>query len=144
MSIFHFKVSIKSNPTVYREFQIKGENSLYDLADILLYTFGFDLDHCFGFFDKKEGNYFESKEKYELFADLDDVEPVDSKSVEKTNIKDVFKAGKEMLFLFDYGEEWLFLINCEKVLKPEGTQKYPQVLNSVGEAPAQYPDHGED
>ena len=56
------------------------------------------------------------------------------------------KAGKqEVLFLFDYGDEWHFgvtLVRTSEAVTPGVT--YPQVVASAGEAPLQYPDLEDD
>jgi hypothetical protein len=45
-----------------------------------------------------------------------------------------------MRFLFDYGDEWEFLVELVE-RKPKGPQvKLPRLLISAGKAPAQYPD----
>jgi len=84
--IYVFKVSLVSNPKIFREIEISGNASLYELADIIIYAFNFCLDHCFGFFDKLgEYSCFDSVKKYELFTDLieegEDLEPTDAVSV---------------------------------------------------------------
>ena len=45
-----------------------------------------------------------------------------------------------MLFLFDYGDEWIFHVQCLSVEDSEKGKKYPIVIESHGDAPEQYPD----
>ena len=88
-----FKVSLGSeNPyysrakeKVWRSIAALGGQSLYNFAESIVDAFGFDFDHCFGFFDNLK-DWTKSKERYELFADLEDegIEPVDSGSVKNT------------------------------------------------------------
>ena len=51
---------------------------------------------------------------HELFADMDDpdiAEWTDAKSVKRTPIAEAFPAvGHKMLFLFDYGDDWRFVV----------------------------------
>ena len=49
-----------------------------------------------------------------------------------------------MLFLFDYGDEWLFTVELIGLGRKEPKVAYPRVLKRVGEAPPQYPDLEED
>jgi hypothetical protein len=45
-----------------------------------------------------------------------------------------------MRFLFDYGDEWEFLVELVKRKPKEPKVKLPRLLISAGKAPAQYPD----
>ncbi len=43
-----------------------------------------------------------------------------------------------MLFLFDYGDEWHFIVELKVVESPKAGEKYPLVTESLGDAPPQY------
>ena len=45
-----------------------------------------------------------------------------------------------MLFVFDYGEEWRFEVELLKLGAKKPDTRYPRLLNSLGDAPEQYPD----
>jgi hypothetical protein len=45
-----------------------------------------------------------------------------------------------MLFLFDYGDEWLFRVKLTGTDKKIAKVRYPRVVTIRGEAPVQYPD----
>lgn len=50
-----------------------------------------------------------------------------------------------MIFLFDYGDMWHFVIRCETIREPKETEKrFPYGYNIKGEAFPQYPDYDED
>ena len=127
---------------IMRQIAVSGNKSLLHLARIILYAFNFDCDHCFGFYGdihKHPGR--EQTEVYEAFVDAD-VEPTNdcAKSVERTKISSVFKdAGKKMLFMFDYGQDWRFVVELKEKRDTCPEEKLPGVLKSVGEAPPSYP-----
>ncbi|MCD6189707.1 MAG: hypothetical protein J7J97_05930 [Thermococcus sp.] len=61
------------------------------------------------------------------------------RGVKRTKINQVFnKIKKKMLFLFDYGDEWHFIVELKGIKPPEENVEYPLVVKSVGEAPPQY------
>lgn len=65
------------------------------------------------------------------------------KGVVKTKIGAVFKPGKKMLFLFDYGDDWMFPVTCTG----EGEAsvfKRAKILATTGKPPVQYPDTEEE
>lgn len=121
---------------------ISGSINLYGLAEHIIDTIGFDFDHAFGFYDNLRNPY-KSSEAYTLFADMDDVESDGGLSVNRTFIEDVFKKGKKMIFLFDYGDDWQFLLNCIEVEPTQNKRKIRKVVSEKGTPPVQYPDYDE-
>jgi len=120
----------------YRVLAIPEGLTLYKLAEAMVDSFDFYFDHCFGFYDNIK-EWIDSVEGYELFADIG--EESRFKGVEKTKVKDVFdKIGKKMLFLFDYGDNWHFIVELTGFESPKEGRKYPFVVESVGNSPPQY------
>ena len=120
---------------------ILGRQNLYKFAESIVYAFEFDFDHCFGFYSNVETDYYhDSKTQYELFADLDDVEPTEAGSVKKTKVAKVWKkAGDKMTFLFDYGDGWRFLAELLEIQPEKEVWAYPVIMEKHGLAPVQYP-----
>ena len=126
----------------YRVLAIPEEFTLYRLAEAIVNSFDFYFDHCFGFYDNIK-KWIDSGEGYELFADIG--EETKHKGVERTRVRRVFdKIGKKMLFLFDYGDEWHFIVELKGVESSDNYEKYPLVAESVGYAPPQYGESEED
>jgi Plasmid pRiA4b ORF-3-like protein len=133
-----FRASLR--PKIYRDIEIAGTASLYTLAQVIVRSFNFDFDHAFGFYSKLKGNIYDSPVRYELFVDIGEGEG-DARSVKRTRILKAFPSvGTKMRFLFDYGDEWEFLVELVKRKPKEPKVKLPRLLISAGKAPAQYPD----
>lgn len=134
---------LNSEKLPWRRIAMLGDQSLYKFAEAIIHSFDFSFDHCFGFFSNTESYHLgDSKRKYELFADLEDqgIEPVDSDSVKKTKIQKAWKKiGERMIFMFDYGDDWRFLVELEEINKVQASRKYPLILDKKGESPEQYP-----
>lgn len=91
-----------------RKIAVQENASLYDLAEAALSAFDFDMDHSFGFYDNLK-NWARSEEGYELFADIGD--KMNFPGVKKAKVSKVFHTPKQkMLLLFDYGDEWRFVV----------------------------------
>ena len=120
------------------ELQLTANHTLADLAYAIIQAVGFDMDHCFGFYNNLK-RYHDSTEEYTLFADLGEECKEGDIGVEKTRIDEVFQPKKKMLFLFDYGDDWMFTLTCtgEVETKPF---KHPKLLSTKGEPPEQYPE----
>ncbi len=117
-----------------------GEHSLYDLAEFLIRTLGFDFDHAFEFCANLRNPY-RSKEKYTLFADLGQG---DDPGVKKTKVSAVFRPRRKMVFRFDYGDDWMFLVHCTAVKESAAKRKFKKVIEIKGTPPVQYPDNDEE
>ena len=133
-----FRASLR--PKIYRDIEVAGTASLYALAQAIVRSFDFDFDHAFGFYSKLKGNIYDSPVRYELFVDIGEGEG-DARSVKRTRIIKAFPSvGTKMRFLFDYGDDWEFLVELVKRKPKEPKVKLPRLLISAGKAPAQYPD----
>ena len=133
-----FRASL--TPKIYRAFEIAGTSSLYALAQAIVRSFDFDLDHAFGFYSKLKGNIYDSPVRYELFVDMGEGGS-DARSVKRTPVIKAFPSvGAQMRFLFDYGDEWVFLVELVSRKPKEAKVKLPRLLSSGGKAPVQYPD----
>jgi hypothetical protein len=137
-AIFQFRAKLGTG--LWRDLDIEGSDTLETLSAAILAAYNFQCDHCYGFYSKLKGNKSESAEIYELFADQEEGSPnKNAKGVQETLIDEVFVAKKQMLFLFDYGDCWEFLLTCNGIVKPEPGVHYPRITGGEGEAPEQYP-----
>lgn len=130
-----------------RTIAILGEATLYTLAQAILQAFHFDFDHLFGFYDNVY-NWADSEEQYDFYYEesrpkgsrsMLDIQFTESGRVMHVRVEDVFdEEGKEMLFLYDYGDEWHFIVEFKgKKPRKEG-KEYPAVIKRKGRAPKQY------
>jgi len=73
-----------------------------------------------------------------LEAFLDSLGPGD---VRETTLESLnLERGREFLYLFDYGDEWRFRVRLHAINPDASEGDYPRIVQSVGEAPAQYED----
>ena len=138
------RVQLDHDRSIYRDIEIENSKSLYKLAEAIVAAFGFDFDHAFGFYSgiMPEAMY-DKNPRYELFADMGDADS-GVLGVKKTKVAAAFPAvGHKMLFLFDYGDEWLFQVALKELGSKAAKTKYPRVVASEGKAPEQYPDDDE-
>jgi hypothetical protein len=135
---FIFRASLA--PDIYRALEIADSSTLHDLAAAIVASFDFDFDHAFGFYSRIKGNILASPVRYELFADQGR-EGGRVQGVKRTLVGEAFPTvGRRMSFIFDYGDEWVFLVEFVKRKPKEPRVKLPRLLVSAGKAPEQYPD----
>ncbi|MBF0618751.1 MAG: hypothetical protein HQL19_01155 [Candidatus Omnitrophica bacterium] len=141
-----FEVRMLQHPSegvdVVRTIAVSSYRSLYHLAEAVIKSVGFKLDHCFAFYgdmDAKPSS--KQSEIYELFVDIgEEASGPHAKGVKNVQIGAAFSAvGKKMLFRFDYGDDWRFSVELKDIRAIEPGQRLPIILKRVGKAPKQYP-----
>ena len=132
----HFRLQFQDYTA---DFVLGGEHSLYELAEFIIKTIGFDFDHAFEFCDNLKNPY-RSKERYTLFADIGENPDHDDPGVKQTPVSAVFRPRRKMVFHFDYGDDWYFLITCTEVRESSAKRRFKKVLATKGVAPVQYED----
>ena len=89
----------------------------------------------------------EKIERLQLLADsfLDDVWGDDfTVDVRETTLADLdLQVGQKFLYLFDYGDEHQFQVRVHAINPDAPEGDYPAIVESRGQAPAQYPDEEE-
>ncbi|MDD1703795.1 MAG: plasmid pRiA4b ORF-3 family protein [Methanoregula sp.] len=122
----------------YRVIAIPENASLYDLGHAILSAFRFDRDHLFGFYENLH-RYYHSQEGYVLTSGVG----IGNRfpGVKRAKIATVFpEPKKKMLFVYDFGDEWRFIVQAKGRALPVDGVKYPVVIESCGDNPDQYPE----
>ena len=142
---FILHAALDGRRSVYRDIEIDPAKSLHKLAEAIVQAFGFDFDHAFGFYTGLTLSKIKIVHpQYELFADMGEADP-GVLGVEKTRIAQAFpQTGHTLLFLFDYGDDWLFRITLKATGLRQPKARYPRVVAAKGKAPEQYPQADED
>ncbi|MES2739010.1 MAG: hypothetical protein V4672_22030 [Verrucomicrobiota bacterium] len=122
----------------HAELALDGDLSLYDLAEFIIRTVKFDFDHAFEFCDNVKNPY-QSKERYTLFADMGEPVQETDRGVKNTRISEVFRPRRKMIFHFDFGDDWFFLLTCKQAQESEHKKGYKKLLCKTGQPPVQYP-----
>jgi hypothetical protein len=122
---------------IWRELELTGDQTLGDLGEAIPFAFGFHDLHLWSFF--LSGEPWDAATEYALSPSLDPVGGRRARAADRLRIRDA-PAGKEFLFLFDYGDEWHFGVRLVRTGEaPNPGVRYPQVVASHGQTPPQYP-----
>jgi hypothetical protein len=133
-----FRIVLREQAAIHRDIEIGSTRSLAKLAEAIVRAFDFDFDHAFGFYAETKGRaVMRGRPAYELFADMG--EATGTQSVRKTTVIQAFpEVGHAMTFLFDYGDEWLFIVELIARTERRGGSRLPRVVRRYGKAPPQY------
>ncbi len=139
MQEYHFKIQYDRFTA---ELAVDERCFLHALAQLIIKAVGFDFDHAFEFCNNLRDPY-RSTERYTLFADIG--EEADDPGVKRTPVSVVFRPKRKMLFHFDYGDDWFFLVTCTAVKETAtpGKRRLRKILSTRGTPPEQYPDFDE-
>ena len=127
-----FKINLVSG--VWRKIQIPSDFSLGILHSTIIEAFNFEDDHLYAFF---MDNILWSEEKafWSPYAES-------SPSADAVKLSSFhFKKRDSFLYLFDFGDEWVFDVSFIEEVIDESQEVL--ILESHGKSPEQYPDYEE-
>ena len=126
-----FKVSLGK---VYRKLAVPSTISLDELASSILTAFSFSNDHLYQFYYKN---------KYGITERIVH-SSVDSEYERYTSEYAVAELalyeGMEIVFHFDFGDDWRFLMTVESFADNDSSNIEPKVIEQYGNPPEQYSD----
>ena len=123
-----FKVSLAKD--LWRRIEISAEHTLLDLHRAIQRAYNFDDDHLYSFF--MDGRAW----SYERF-----VSPYEEEGpwVDDVRIGELgLFIGQNILYLFDYGDEWHFRVELEEIRTEGRKPRKPKIIEKEGKAPKQY------
>ena len=138
--IHRYKVSLRDEPDIWRIIDIKGTQMLSSLHKAIFKAFDRSEEHQYSFFLSNKP--FDQESEYTSPGlDTDGT----SKLASRIRIDSVeLYGGREILYLFDYGDEWWHNVELMGVTKRVTRAKYPRLVKKQGKSPLQYPKGIED
>jgi hypothetical protein len=123
-----FKVSLGKQ--LWRRLVVSGEATLDDLAAAILNAYRFDHDHLYYFaFETRQGTIRRYNHPY-----MDE-----GPWASEVRLGDLpLRLGQTLEFLYDFGDQWEFAVNLERITPVGDAPHEPQVIESKGRAPKQY------
>lgn len=132
MKKYTFKVYPKGRGReAYRVFSISGEETLDALCESIMGYFDFIHEHLYAFC--LDNNPYGHGIHYEYLTDDEDTET--DIPIKKLRLTE----GQKFTLHYDYGDDWLFIINTQKIEEVKAMEG-PVLLKSKGRV-EQYPDY---
>jgi hypothetical protein len=148
-SVYVFSAELVGFRGVRRKLAVRSDQTLVDLHHALQGAFDWDDDHLYSFWLKGE---FWGRDGGEYTHPLHAAQPSPlgpfatgpgPKSA-KTRLNRLrLQKGQRIAYLFDFGDEWRVRLILREIDTDDG-RHYPRIVESVGEAPPQYPEYDED
>ena len=128
------EVELELTTPCTRTLLIPNDRNFYQLHCILQNAFGWEDRHLHEFV-LEEGRFGNPEKVITLTEELDDVpEGIVYLDSLETTLKDVFPQYGSILYIYDFGDEWVHRIRLKRLVEDCPTP-YPQCLAAEGDAP---------
>ncbi|WP_176448131.1 hypothetical protein [Lentibacillus sp. CBA3610] len=124
----NFTLNVSLTPSCLRKIRLPGSATLQEMHSLIQEAFAFDDDHLYSFF--MDGKRF-GKDAYHSPMDIEGPY-AHEKEIGRLNLY----TGMRFLYLFDYGDEWVFHITVEEIEEEE--EEPAAIVGAKGGAPDQY------
>ncbi len=125
---FIFRVSLGK---VWRLIAMRADDTLEDLVQWILDSVEFDNDHLYQFnYRNRLGAKVSASHPYMDESPSTDEVPIGTLPLD---------PGQTMELVYDFGDNWKFTVNLERIEPPGAKIKAPRILEKHGKAPEQYP-----
>ena len=137
MKIIRFKIVLEENPEVIRVIDIPEDECFEDLHHSILQSVNFDSTQLASFFICNDT--WEKKVEITLI-EMDVYEDNISPVMGTTSLSEYIAAnGQKIIYEYDFVLMWRFLLEVEDIYEAQiNDEDYPCLVDSIGEAPAQY------
>lgn len=137
MKIYRIRVILDVLDDVFRDIEIKENNTLEDLHNVINQAFGFDGSEMASFYITDEE--WNQGEEIVLF----DVNEGQSKSrlMNETALNEVLSASQtKLIYVYDFLNMWTFYVELADIASPVDTTDYPNLLFAQGQLPDSPPE----
>ena len=146
-AIYSFRAIYLLKKQVWREFEVRGQNTFDELAEAIIASMSWDNDHMHGFsLAGRERKSFVGdghREEAEFFAPAWEDDPFPTYKSDEIKICQIdYKKIPKLNFIFDYGDGHRLDIIPKGVRamdKKEKRREFPHLIDQRGVAPEQYP-----
>ncbi len=136
------KKFVKKNPVISRTIEIRGDQTLAQLHQIIFKAFDRFDEHLYEFQIGGKGPRDPKAKRYSFsFADDELIGSKLAGDVRETIIDNLkLKKNEAFGYWFDFGDDWWHQINVIAIENKPIKGKYPKITNRVGQSPPQYMD----
>jgi hypothetical protein len=133
---------IKKNPVLSRTLEIRGDQTLAQLHEIIFTAFDRFDEHLYEFQVGGKGPQDPKARRYSFSSTDDEIMGSKLTGDVRETVMDDLKLKKNQAFgyWFDFGDDWWHQINVLAMEEKPPKGRYPKITNRVGQSPPQYMD----
>ena len=143
-TLYRFKVTLADYPSVWRRIELRGDQTLHDFHQAIQQAFAWDDDHLYAFF--LSGKAWDEDTEYDSPFAQEGADRGEQSAANHRLEHLPLRQGKQVLYIFDCGEEWQHTVKLEQVM-PRGVQpdvRYPRIAEVHSDPIPQYGEADED
>ncbi|MDR1877743.1 MAG: plasmid pRiA4b ORF-3 family protein [Flavobacteriaceae bacterium] len=135
-TIYKIRVILEAEDDVFRDIEIKGLQTLWNLYEGIKRAFNLQGDELASFY-KSDNNWNQGKE----FPLEDMSEDGNGDTMSDVYINEAFtKVGDKMLFIYDFMKMWSFYVELLEIIDRKAIGSYPMTVYRFGKMPLKVPD----
>lgn len=135
--LYRFRVILDAEEDVFRDLEIMADNTLEDLHNVILQSFGFDGTEMASFYiSDQEWNQGEEIPQFDMAEDMDA-----GRLMSNTSLDSILSESQtKLLYVYDFLTMWTFMVELAEIAEPEPGLDYPNLMYVHGQVPATPPE----
>lgn len=135
--LYRFRVILDAEEDVFRDIEIMADNTLEDLHNVILQSFGFDGTEMASFYISDD-NWNQGEE----ISQFDMAEGGSSiRLMNETTLDDVVNEDRtKLIYVYDFLNMWTFLVELAEIAEPDPQMDYPNLMFVHGQLPMSAPE----
>lgn len=135
--LYRFRVILDAEEDVFRDLEIMADNTLEDLHNVILQSFGFDGTEMASFYiSDNEWNQGEEIPQFDMTEDMDS-----GRLMSDTSLDSILSESQtKLLYVYDFLTMWTFMVELAEIAEPETGLDYPNLMYVHGQVPAAPPE----
>ena len=135
--IYRFRVILDTHEDVFRDLEIHAEDTLEDLHNVIVQSFGFGGQEMASFY--LSDPEWAQGEEIPMF-DMSEV-PGEIKVMNETFLEDVVNEEQpRLIYVYDFLNMWTFLVELAEIAEIEEGRTYPNLIFAHGHIPEEAPE----
>jgi hypothetical protein len=137
--IYRFRVILDNDTedNVFRDLEIREDDTLEDLHNIITQSFGFDGSEMASFY--RSDDDWNQGEEFSLFDLSEGADNVNLMQETKINTV-VHEAATKLIYIYDFLKMWMFFVELAEIVEETDSVDYPNLLFVHGQVPDEAPD----
>jgi hypothetical protein len=135
--LYRFRVILDAEEDVFRDIEIMADNTLEDLHNTILQSFGFDGTEMASFYiSDDEWNQGEEISQFDMAEGGSSI-----RLMNETTLDDaVSESQTKLIYVYDFLSMWTFLVELAEVAEPDPQMDYPNLMYVHGQLPTSAPE----
>jgi hypothetical protein len=135
--LYRFRVILDAEEDVFRDIEIMAENTLEDLHNTILQSFGFDGTEMASFYiSDDDWNQGEEISQFDMAEGGSSI-----RLMNETTLDDVVNEEQtKLIYVYDFLSMWTFLVELAEIAEPDPQMDYPNLMFVHGQLPTAAPE----